>query len=232
MPELNIGALRAVAAVLDKTRLVYAFTGGSIVNLLLDDPEFSPVRPTDDVDVIIEAVASSRYSDVEEMLRGYGFNHDVSVGAPRCRWILGKFTVDIMPTQGDQLGLNTTWFKEVLACSIVKEYAHTSFRIVSPIGFLVTKYIAFIDRGNEDYYASHDIEDFVTIIDGRKNIVAEVNAAPVDLKRYLVTAISHLCSEPKFIEALPGYLQADPASQQRLPLLRLKLRRISELARE
>jgi len=42
------------------------------VNFLLDDPEFAPARPTDDVDVILETVTSQRYSDVEEKLRGLG----------------------------------------------------------------------------------------------------------------------------------------------------------------
>ena len=54
MPPSNLGSLRAVADRLDGLGLGYAFTGGSIVNLLLDDPGLSPARPTDDVDVILE----------------------------------------------------------------------------------------------------------------------------------------------------------------------------------
>ena len=54
MAPPNLGAMRAVADRLDRLGLEYAFVGGSIVNLLLDYPELAPVRPTDDVDVIIE----------------------------------------------------------------------------------------------------------------------------------------------------------------------------------
>jgi hypothetical protein len=78
MPPLNIGALRAVAARLDPTGLKYACTGGSIVNLLIDNPEFSPARPTDDVDVIVELVSTARYSDIEATLRQHGFEHDMT----------------------------------------------------------------------------------------------------------------------------------------------------------
>jgi len=53
MPLPNLGALRAVADRLDRLGLNYAFVGGSIVNLLLDHPDFAPARPTDDVDVIL-----------------------------------------------------------------------------------------------------------------------------------------------------------------------------------
>jgi len=58
MSQPSLGALRAVADRLDSLGLDYAFAGGSIVNLLLDNPAFSPARPTDDLDVILEAVFS------------------------------------------------------------------------------------------------------------------------------------------------------------------------------
>jgi hypothetical protein len=77
------------------------------VNLRLNDPTFAPARPTDDVDVILETMTSQRYDAVESKLRGLGFSHDVREGAPKCRWGLDQLTVDIMPTEGAHLGLNT-----------------------------------------------------------------------------------------------------------------------------
>ena len=58
MPVPNIKALQAVAERLDQLGLRYAFVGGAIVNLLIDDPDISPARPTDDVDVILEIITS------------------------------------------------------------------------------------------------------------------------------------------------------------------------------
>ena len=63
MAEIPLAALRAVAARLDDLGLDYAFLGGSVVGLLLDKPEFTPVRATDDVDVVIEMVSQARYAD-------------------------------------------------------------------------------------------------------------------------------------------------------------------------
>ena len=97
--------MRAVADRLDSLGLGYAFLGGSIVNLLVDNPALSPARPTDDVDVILEAVTAQRYSDVEAKLRGLGFDHDMREKAPKCRWVLGNLTVDIMPTLAAAIGL-------------------------------------------------------------------------------------------------------------------------------
>jgi hypothetical protein len=225
----NLAALRVVADRLDRLRLDYAFVGGSIVNLLLDNPALSPARPTDDVDVILEAVAARHYSDVEAKLRGLGFDHDMREKAPKCRWVLGNLTVDIMPTEGGFLGLNTAWFKEALATAAEREFGHTRLKLISPVAFLATKHVAFADRGGGDYRASHDLEDFITVIDGRENIVAEVNAAPVELRRCVIESVRNLVSTAAFDEALPGHLPPDRASQQRLPNLRRKLREIAAL---
>jgi hypothetical protein len=152
-------------------------------------------------------------------------------GAPRCRWKLGNLTVDIMPTEGAFLGLNTAWFKEALETVMVREFAHTRLRLISPVAFLATKYVAFYDRGKDDYYGSHDLEDFITVIDGRDAIVAEVDhTAPPPLRGYVIESVSRLMAAPLFDEALPGHLPPDHASQRRLPGLRRKLRAIAALA--
>ena len=230
MSQPNLGALRAVADRLDRLGLDYAFVGGSIVNLLLDNPALSPARPTDDLDVILEAVTAQHYSDVEAKLRRLGFDHDMREKAPKCRWVLGNLTVDIMPAKGGFLGLNTKWFAEALATATEREFGHVRLKLISPVAFLATKHIAFSDRGGGDYYASHDLEDFVTVIDGREGIVADVDQAPAELRAYVIGAVRSLTATRPFDEALPGQIPPDQASQQRLPALRRKLQSIAALA--
>jgi len=162
-PTPNIVSLRAVAERLDKLGLEYAFVGGAVVSFLLDNPALSPVRATDDVDVILEVVASLRYSTVEEKLRALDFEHDMTPGAPMCRWKLGILTVDIMPTEGSHIGLNTKFFKEALATAAPRAIGGTPLRLIAPVAFLATKYMAFHDRGDADYYGSHDLEDFISL---------------------------------------------------------------------
>lgn len=113
---------------------------------------------------------------------------------------------------------------------MVREFAHTRLRLISPVAFLATKHVAFSDRGDGDYYGSHDLEDFITVIDGRDNIVAEVDhAAPPPLRSYVIESARRLLAAPLFNEALPGHLPPDRASQQRLPALRRKLQAIAAL---
>ena len=132
-------------------------------------------------------------------------------------------------TEGENLGLNTTWFKEALATAIEQSFERVRIKLVSPVGFLVTKYAAFLDRGEGNYYASSDMEDFITVIDGRDGIVAEVDAAPNGLRGCLIGAVRTLLSGRAFDEALPGHLPSDEGTQLRLPGLRRKLRALAEL---
>jgi hypothetical protein len=53
---------------------------------------------------------------------------------------------------------------------------------------------AFRGRGKNDFMASHDLEDFVAVIDGRSTIVAEIAQAPLDLRLYLADAARRLLS--------------------------------------
>ena len=97
--------------------------------------------------------------------------------------------------------------------------------------FLATKLEAVFGRGGGDYAASHDLEDFVAVVDGRPQIEAEVAGAAPDVRTYLADKVAELLSTPAFVDALAGHLPGDPASQARLPSLEAKLRRISEGAR-
>jgi hypothetical protein len=62
------------------------FLGGATLALLLTDPAVSEVRPTNDVDVIIEVLTYRHYIAISEELRQKGFREDTSPGAPICRW--------------------------------------------------------------------------------------------------------------------------------------------------
>jgi len=108
-------------------------------------------------------------------------------------------------------------------------YAHTELPVVSPVGLLVTKYLTFTERGKGDYYGSHDLEDFITVIDGRANIVEEIAKARSDFRSFLAEGVRELLKNADFRDTLPGFLPPDAASQQRLPKLRAKLEKVAEL---
>ena len=88
---------------------------------------------------------------------------------------------------------------------------------------------AVMDRGAGDFLVSHDLEDIVTVVDGRPSLADEVHAAPVDLRKYLGQQFGELTASTEFLDALAGHLPGDAASQARLPEL---IRRLRILAQE
>src|SRR5581483_5170708 len=152
-------SIRIVARRLDPLNVPYAFVGGAVVCLLVDHPELTEVRPTKDVDVIVEIMSYAEFSAFEDRLRAAGFRHDTSEGAPMCRWIVEDCRVDVMPISSAALGMNSKWFPESLHSAETADIGENcKAKLITPALFLATKLEAFKDRGKEDYYASHDLE--------------------------------------------------------------------------
>ena len=102
-------------------------------------------------------------------------------------------------------------------------------RLITAPVFVATKFEAFADRGFSDYLFSHDLGDLISVIDGRDELMAECSQLDDELKDYLRDRVGRLLATPAFLEALPGHLPGDAASQARLPDLEDKLRLLAKL---
>jgi hypothetical protein len=67
--QTNLELLRIVAAALGDLRQQCVFVGGSIIGLLVSDQAVRDVRPTDDVDIVVEVANYSRYASFQKSLR-------------------------------------------------------------------------------------------------------------------------------------------------------------------
>ena len=202
-----------------------------MVCLLVDRPELTEIRPTKDVDVIVQVVTYVAFAAFEERLRAAGFVHDTSVGAPICRWRIDGCLVDIMPEQAASLGMNTKWFPEALKLSRKTDLGEgCRANVVSAPLFIATKLEAFKDRGKNDYLLSHDLEDIITVVDGRANLVDEITGMPAEIRTHLAGWFARLLADSDFQDALPGYLPGMLGARQRAPMIVDKLRRIAALA--
>ena len=97
-----------------------------------------------------------------------------------------------------------------------------TFKIISAPYFCATKLEAIFNRGKGDFY-HHDLEDIIAVVDGRQELLAEVKAASTDVRDYIASEVTGLLASPGFMEALPGHLPGDSASQARLPIVRGRL---------
>jgi hypothetical protein len=222
--------MRIVAQELESVGLSFAFVGGCAVWLLVDRPDLTDFRPTEDVDVIIEIVTLIEFYKLEEQLRSAGFQHDTSEGAPIFRWIIKGCRVDIMPIDSRDLGMNSQWFREALeSAQLVTLEGTLQAKVITPPLFLATKLAAFHDRGHSDLYGSHDVEDIVTVTDGRKSIVADVANSSADVRKFIADGFSALMDHADFAEALFGHLSAVFGARDRVEEVKQKFIDISAL---
>ena len=222
MANRNLELLTDVARLLRPMLDELVFVGGCTTALLITDEAAAEVRLTYDVDSIAEITSYAEYASFSERLRQLGFSEDQSEGAPICRWAHGEIRLNVMPTDERILGFSNRWYKPAMenAQSVQLENDLT-VRVVTAPFFLGTKLEAFKGRGKNDYFASHDLEDVIAVIDGRASLPDEIRQAPKELKAYISDEIRTLTGNREFVDALPGYLLPDPASQARLgPLLK------------
>ena len=228
MPKSKFEQLSATVALLRPMLNDLVFLGGAVTSLLVTDEGAGPPRTTLDVDPIAEITSYAEYTIFGQRLRALGFFEDASEGAPLCRWVHSSTILDVMPLDGKILGFSNRWYRAAMQTATTHRLARDlALRVVTAPYFLATKIEAFKGRGKGDFFASHDLEDVIFIIDGRSTIVGEIQIETTLLRKYLQREITRLLATPGFIDALPGYLLPDTASQARIGAV---LRRLKAIA--
>jgi hypothetical protein len=224
MPDPNLplleDAVRKLAPFLDEI----VFVGGVTLGLLITDEAAAPIRGTNDVDVIAEIVTYADYIAFSERLRKAHFTEDAGEKPLTCRWHNGSLTVDVLALNEEVLGFTNIWYEPALkhAFTVTLSGGHP-IRVITAPFFLGTKMEAFQGRGKMDFQASHDLEDFVAVIEGRNALLQEIAASPQSLCRYLADAAKMLLAESRFLDALPGFVLDD----ERVPLIKGRLATIA-----
>ena len=223
MHDPNLQLLEAAARLLEPLLDDVVFVGGCVTGLLITDSATAGTRPTTDVDVIAEICSYAEYATLSDRLRELGLVQDARDGAPTCRRRHENSTVDVMPVDEGVLGFANRWHRPAMDSAEWVDLAGLTLRCITPVYFVATKLEAFHGRGDRDYYASHDLEDAMTVIDGREELVAEVLNAPQDVRDYIRDEFAKLLGTEDFVDAVSGFLPPDEENQARLPLLRERL---------
>ena len=205
------------------------FVGGSTTGLLLTDPAAAGIRPTKDVDTIVNATSYAEYEALSKRLKALGLVEDTTEGAPLCRWRYSDVVIDVMPIDEKVLGFTNRWYRVAVESADTMIVAGQTIRVVKPVYFVATKLEAFHGRGADDVTLSHDLEDIIALIDGRAEIVGEIANATADVRAYIASEIRRLMSDEDFREAIPGFLLPDSASQSRRALLEGRFNAIAAL---
>ena len=176
--DVNRLRLRTVAQMLAGLGQDVVFVGGATVSLYIDAPTATDVRPTDDVDVVVELASYGSYSALDARLRQLGFQNDISSGVI-CRYQVQGITVDIMPTDSAVVGFTNRWyadgFRSAMAYALDEQ---TRIKLFTLPYFVASKWEATKGRGGHDLRWSTDFEDIIFVLDQATDAAMQLQQAP------------------------------------------------------
>lgn len=226
----NVQRVELVAEALGDLCDELVLVGGCAASLLIDAPTSPPARVTYDVDLIVEVAARQGYYAMESRFAKRGFSRDVSEDAPICRWRIRGIEVDLMPTNETILGFSNRWYPTAAASADVMALpSGRRISLISAPAFLGTKFEAFHSRGKNDMVMSHDLEDIINVVEGRRGVVEEVSAADPALRTYLAMRFRELRQHTDFDNTLPGLVAFDELYQSRIEAIRSRISTIAGL---
>lgn len=225
MADPNIELLSGIAHAMGPLCEQVVFVGGCATGLLITQPLVADARATEDVDSIVEVASLVGYHALAEQLMARGFKQTMADNTPPFRWFWQSMQLDLVPVDERVLGFANRWYRPGFeAAHMATLPSGLSLRHLSAPYFVATKLEAFKDRGNNDVYLSHDLEDIVTVVDGREELVAELAAAPFDVRHFVAQSFQAVLTHPDFSNVLPGIVSQSTRAG-------LVLRRFADIAK-
>lgn len=221
-----IAMLEVVAKALgNDLREKLVFVGGCTTALFITDPiTLEDVRATDDVDLIVDLEGYAAWADLQEQLRQRGFSESPQ-DEVICRMRLGELKVDFMPDDPEILGFSNRWYKKGIDTAALHVLAGNFYiKCLIPALFIATKLEAYRGRGNNDPIRSHDLEDILIVVDGREELIAEIQGADEDIRSFVAEQFRELQEHDEFENFLSGNIRGP---EGRVDIVR---RRLSALA--
>lgn len=193
MMSSNLNRLKVIAEGLEELCRDVVFVGGSVAELYADNPAATDIRPTMDVDCVIELATYGSLQDFEGLLRKHGFVNDIESGVI-CRWKYNGETVDIMPDRDSILGFTNQWYQPGFKHRTIYELPDDiEVYILPPLYYLATKIEAIRGRGGNDLRFSHDFEDFIYVLNNRQDITSLLDNEDNDeLAKYISSWASEI----------------------------------------
>ena len=225
MPNANLELLSGMAHAMGPLCEQVVFVGGCATGLLISQPLVADARVTEDVDAIVEVATLVGYHVLADQLMARGFKQTMADNTPPFRWFWNGMQLDLVPVDEKVLGFANRWYRPGFEAALFTTLpTGLQLRHLSAPYFVATKLEAFKDRGNYDVYLSHDLEDIITVVDGREALLRELAVAPDDVRRFIALGFESVLNNPDFSNVLPGIvLQSARAG--------LVLQRIAEMAR-
>lgn len=181
------------------------FVGGAVVSLYIDDTAAADMRPTKDVDLTFQITTNAALEDLRLQLveRGFGQSAEDDV---ICRFRYEKLKVDVMSTQQVGWAPTNRWFAPGYAQAFPYSLGEKTIRLMPLPYFLGAKIEAFFDRGINDKYGSHDLEDIVYLFNYTSSVAEQVLAAAEDIRNYLAEKLRIMRDDSTIFSAMSAHV--------------------------
>lgn len=189
-----------------RERLV--FVGGCTTALFITDTvTLEDVRATDDVDLIVDLAGYAAWTEMQSQLREKGFSESPE-DEVICRMRLGELKVDFMPDDPDILGFSNRWYARGIETAVMHSLtAEMEIKLLPPELFIATKLEAYMGRGRGDLIMSHDIEDILLVVDGREELITEIQNADKDIRDFIAKQFREIQQDYEFENFLIGNIR-------------------------
>lgn len=183
------------------------FTGGSVVGLLITDPAAPPPSRTKDIDIVLEITGYGEFVAMEHVLRQAGFTQPWQERSSVVIWYWRGIRVDFLPHKPTPMMGANRWFPYLIEEAERVEVLPGKFAwCASAPCFIATKLEAFFSRGNRDYLLSKDIEDILAVVDGREDLLEEMELTAPDVRGFVRTSFIGFLVDERFMECIPQLL--------------------------
>ncbi|MBP6719329.1 MAG: hypothetical protein KA173_10735 [Rhodoferax sp.] len=123
MANPNLALLVAMARAMGPLCDQVVFVGGCATGLLIDDARLMDVRPTEDVDAIVEVTTLAGYHRMADQLMARGFKQTMADNTPPFRWYWGRMQLDLVPLDEKVLGFANPWYRSGFDAAVTNPVA-------------------------------------------------------------------------------------------------------------
>jgi predicted nucleotidyltransferase len=217
----HIDLITKVAGGLGDLNDKVVYVGGVVVRLYVTDTAAPVIRPTDDVDIILEITSLGNLEALREELRKKGFTQSKDDDVI-CRFRYQGIKVDVMATKAVGWAPANPWFKPGFEKLETRDVEGYDIQVLSLPYYLASKIEAFRSRA-KDPRTSHDLEDVVYLLDNRDAITDSLVNAPEDVREYLKQEFKKMLEDATIREAIMANLEYSMQTE-RFAMIEEKLR--------
>ncbi|MBX3032316.1 MAG: hypothetical protein KF865_00195 [Bdellovibrionaceae bacterium] len=175
------------------------------MGLHLTEPQVVSIRPTEDVDTVVQVANMGELERLRVLLRKKGFQESPEE-KNICRFRNGELILDVMPDDFNIYGFTNRWYKPGIDAKIEFPLKARTIKIFSALYLLATKMEAFLGRGQSDFFTSHDIEDIVNLFDGRPFLGNEVRESTSEAGEWIRGCLRDWVARPEFADAVEAHV--------------------------